>query len=181
MSNSELKTVSIDSLVFLRRNPQYLTPHEMKALKASIERDGFLSPILVRPLPEGKHEVVSGNHRAMAAKELGHREIAAVVAEMDDSQAQRVAVNLNTVHGDPTAELLAPFLAEMSDDVLASVHLDEDLLKEVREFDAVLAKRLAEMEIPDDLNIESVNTEIGQCVCPTCGRRHIAGSSRKDE
>src|SRR6185437_13128687 len=76
MSNSELKTVSIDSLVFLRRNPQYLTPHEMKALKASIERDGFLSPILVRPLPEGKHEVVSGNHRAMAAKELGHREIA---------------------------------------------------------------------------------------------------------
>lgn len=181
MSKSELKIIPIDHLVFLRRNPQYLTPHEMQALKASIERDGFLSPILVRPIGEKSYEVVSGNHRAMAAKELNYTEIAAVVADMDDKQAQRVAVNLNTVHGEPTAELLAPFLAEMDDEVLSTIHLDDALLKEVREFDAVLAKRLAELEVPDDLDFDSVNTEIGQCVCPTCGRRHIAGSSRKAE
>jgi len=156
----------------LRRNPQYLTPHEMDALKASIERDGFVAPILVRPV-DSQFEVVSGNHRYMAAKELGYEKIPAVVAELTKAQAQRLAINLNTVHGTPTAELMAPFLAELDDDVLRDIHLDDVMLKSVSEFDAELKAKLDQFQVPDDLNHNSPK-KAPDCVCPNCGKRHAS-------
>ena len=50
----KLEWISVERLQTLKRNPQYLTPTQMEALKASIERDGFVAPILVRPLQGGR-------------------------------------------------------------------------------------------------------------------------------
>lgn len=177
----ELATVPVERCVALRRNPQFLTPHTMEALKTSIRRDGFLAPVLLRPTKTGDFEVLSGNHRVMAARELGIETIPAVITTMDDASAGRVAVNLNTVHGDPTAELLAPFLAELDDDTLGSVHLADDLLAEVADFDRVLADRLAELDVPDSWNHDSPQTPQTPCTCPTCGRRHIKAESEQGE
>jgi ParB/RepB/Spo0J family partition protein len=167
-----LMRVRLDRCVALKRNPQYLTPHEMEALKRSIERDGFLAPILVRPLRDGRRfEIVSGNHRAMAARELGHETVPAVIAPIDDRAAKRIAINLNTVHGTPSAELMAPFLAELDDELLRQVHIDDALLADVMRFDSTLQQRLAQLEPPDALNHGS--PQVGpDCVCPNCGRRH---------
>ncbi len=171
----ELEWVPVERCIALRRNPQYLTPHTMDALKASIARDGFLAPVLLRPLAgsDGDYEVVSGNHRVMAARELGMPSVPAVVSDMDDASAQRVAVNLNTVHGDPTAELLAPFLAEVDDDVLATIHLSDAMLDEVSHLDADLEARLASLEAPPGWDRDSVNTPTKTCTCEKCGRTHI--------
>jgi ParB-like nuclease family protein len=179
-TNAELKFLPLPRLLMLRRNPQYMTPHEMDALKASIQRDGFLAPILVRPRGKTNFEILSGNHRAMAARELGFKQVPCLIAKLDDKQAGRVAVNLNTVHGDPTAELLAPFLGELPDDVLKTVHLDDDLLKEVIQIDASLAETLGKMEVPANWNRESSTTEIEQCACPKCGKRHIKGKKAEE-
>ena len=173
MSGDELRNVDVDQCVALRRNPQYLTPHQMDALKASIERDGFLAPVLLRPISDGKYEIVSGNHRVMAARELGLKVVPAVIKDIDDASAQRIAINLNTVHGNPNVELLAPFLAEMDDDVLASIHMDDILLKELTEFDALLKTRLDELSVPDSLDEESSQGVVPKaCTCPTCGKKH---------
>ena len=139
--------IPISQLIYLRRNPQYLTPHQMEALKTSIQRDGFLSPILVRSRGR-KFELLSGNHRAMAAAELGLEKVPAVIAELTDDQAKRIAINLNTIHGDPTAELLAPFLGEFDAELLSTVHLGESLRKEIINLDENLGKAFASMEIP---------------------------------
>ena len=40
--------IAIDKLIALRRNPQYLSERQNKALRTSIERDGFLCPAVVR-------------------------------------------------------------------------------------------------------------------------------------
>jgi hypothetical protein len=170
--------VKLTELSYLRRNPQYLSPHSMEALKMSIQRDGFLAPILVRKRG-AKFELLSGNHRAMAAHELGMKEVPAIVCPLNDRQAKRVAVNLNTVHGEPNAELLAPFLAELDEELLASVHLDPDTIRAVSELDADLAASLSKLEAPEGFNRESPKTEIAQCACPTCGKRHIRGSAGK--
>lgn len=170
----ELRHVPVDKCVALKRNPQYLSPKQMDSLKASIERDGFLAPILVRAHGEDSFEVLSGNHRCMAARELSIESIPALVVEMDDQQAGRIAVNLNTVHGDPTAELLAPFLAELDDATLATVHLDDSLLADLRAFDTSLAETLARLEVPSTLDNETPTAgSIEQCVCPSCGRSHM--------
>lgn len=176
MTAASQRDVSVDDLIFLRRNPQYLTPHQMEALKTSIKRDGFLAPILARP-KGSKFEILSGNHRAMAAMELGMKSIPAMVAKLTDDQAKRLALNLNTVHGDPTAELLAPFLAEFDKELLATVHLDEAMRKEITLLDADMADMFAKMEVPNGWNKNSVNTEIRQCSCPKCGRRHIRAAA----
>ena len=181
MKKPELKFIPLSSLIYLRRNPQYMTPHEMDALKISIKRDGFLAPILVRPAKAGKFELLSGNHRAMAAAECGMTEIPAIVAKLNNKQAQRVAVNLNTVHGDPTAELLAPFLAEIDPDILSTVHLDDDLRKAVIELDGSMAEALKKLDAPQSWNHDSIRSNIKRCVCPTCGKSHISGSDRAND
>lgn len=158
----------------------------MDAMKRSIERDGFLVPILVRPM-KGKsksngtaqqYEIVSGNHRAMAAKEVGMTHVPAVIGRLNERQSRRVAVNLNTIHGEPNAELMAPFLAELDDALLATIHLDDSMRRQVLAFDETLASRLAQLQPPDSLNNPSTGN-IPDCLCPTCGRRHQ--TKTKDE
>lgn len=175
MSKPQLEHVAVDRCVALKRNPQYLSPKQLDGLKISIERDGFLAPVLVRPIPDSDDfEVLSGNHRVMAARELGMAEVPALVVHVDDQQAGRIAVNLNTIHGDPTVELLAPFLAELDDSVLATVHLEDEMLAELKRFDETLAATLSQLEVPESLDTETpADGSITQCVCPDCGRRHM--------
>lgn len=56
----------------------------MSAIKASLDRYGQLSPVVVR---KGNRTVMSGNGRLRAAKELGWTKIAAVFHDMDDVTA----------------------------------------------------------------------------------------------
>lgn len=174
---TELAWLETNALDTLRRNPQYLTPKQMESLKASIRRDGFVAPILVRPLSNERYEVVSGNHRLMAARELGLNSVPCVVSDMSKESAQRLAVNLNLIHGDPPAELLAPFLAELDEQVLSEIHLEGDLRAAVMDFDATLADTLASLdrEMPGVSN-ESVVGNQPECICQTCGRLHVPSS-----
>lgn len=172
MAEMTLRQVAISKCAHLRRNPQFMSAAEMAALRDGIRRDGFLAPVLVRPIAGGRYEIVSGNHRVLAAKEAGLTHVPAIVKTLDDRQAQRIAVNLNTVHGDPTAELLAPFLAELDDETLGSVHLDADLEKELRAFDSELAAKLADLEVPAAFDQDSPKGRLPTCRCPTCGHRH---------
>jgi len=169
----ELKWLAVDKLRGLTRNPQYLTPRQLSGLKTSIERDGFVAPVLVRPIKGGDYEIVSGNHRVMAARELGYKDVPVIVMKMDHQSARRVAINMNTVHGDPPAELLAPFLAELDDATLADIHLDESLLADCVEFDATLKERLQKLESPEQFDRESPQSPIETCDCPTCGKKHF--------
>lgn len=144
----------------------------MESLKTSISRDGFVAPILVRP--HGKlFEVVSGNHRFMAGKEIGLKAIPCVIADLDDKSMKRLAVNLNTIHGSPPAELLAPFLAEMDDETLAGIHIEGLDLEELLKFDENLKLRLDELQPPDSINRNSQSKKNHVCKCPTCGRKHL--------
>ncbi len=173
MKETKLQTLSTKQLVTLKRNPQYMTPKQMESLKESIKRDGFCAPILVRKISPRKFEVISGNHRFMAAVELGYETIHCVVAEMTDRDAKRLAINLNTIHGEPNAELLAPFLADMDIDLLRTIHIEEDVKNELMKFDAELSAALQKLQIPDAINNESNRSEHKVCTCPKCGTTHI--------
>ncbi len=67
---------------------------EIRKLAASIRKYGLLQPIVVRPA--GKDfEVVCGQRRFQAVRQLGFGEIVAVVRTLDDRQAFEVAVAEN--------------------------------------------------------------------------------------
>ncbi len=58
-------------------------------LASSIRVNGLLQPLLVRPLAEskGKYEVVCGNRRLLALREVGVETCAATVRELSDDEA----------------------------------------------------------------------------------------------
>lgn len=177
INKTEQKVIAVKQIVTLKRNPQYLTPKQMESLKASINKDGFCAPILVRPLKRGRYEVVSGNHRFMAAVELGMLKIPCVVANLSLKAAKRLAINLNTIHGEPNAELLAPFLAELDISTLRDIHIENDMKKELIAFDEHLAEMLKELEAPEHIDRDSPQHSNATCKCPKCGSLHI----RKNE
>jgi hypothetical protein len=145
----------------------------MTALRESIERDGFLAPVLIREHDDGTLEVLSGNHRVENARAVGLESVPALVKRMDDATAARVAVNLNTVHGDPDAELLASFLTELDDTVPLGLFVEDDLLANLREFDQSLYEKLRGDAItPDFQSVDaSVQPRLDQRAsvkCPAC-------------
>lgn len=173
MKKTHLSHIAANQLVMFKRNPQYLTPRQMDSLKRSIERDGFVAPILVRSILGGHFEIISGNHRFMAAREIGIDQIPCVICKISDKDAKRLAVNLNTIHGEPNAELLAPFLAEMDDDLLAQIHIEDKLLEELITFDKELDARLSELQPPEKMDRDSPKSLNEICNCPKCGGRHF--------
>lgn len=65
-------------------------------LVKSIEEHGVLSPILVRPAPDGqRYEIISGHNRVNAARRAGLKTIPATVREMDDDEATLAMVESN--------------------------------------------------------------------------------------
>jgi hypothetical protein len=58
-------------------------PVDLDALVDSVRQHGILEPILVRPLAGGRHEVVAGERRYLAARSAGLDAIPAVVRELD--------------------------------------------------------------------------------------------------
>lgn len=109
----------------------------------------------------------------MAACELGIERIPCVVSRISNSAAKRLVVNLNTIHGEPNAELLAPFLADLSLSTLREIHIEDSMKKELLEFDESLASALAELSAPSQINRESPKHSNATCKCPKCGVTHF--------
>ncbi len=64
---------------------------ELEELKASISKDGMLQPILVRERG-GQHELVAGERRLRAARDLGMRAVPAILIEVSDDRMMEVAL-----------------------------------------------------------------------------------------
>jgi ParB family chromosome partitioning protein len=69
-------------------------PGDIDLLASSIQREGLLEPIIVRP-KDGKFEIVAGARRLAACRALGWRKIACEVIEMDDQEALEASITEN--------------------------------------------------------------------------------------
>lgn len=71
---------------------RYFGQEELQALAASIREHGVLQPLLARPLENGAFELVAGERRLRAAREVGLAEVPVVVRKMSASQATELAL-----------------------------------------------------------------------------------------
>ncbi len=72
-----------------------LLDSSMDELCDSIAQSGVLSPIIVRPHPEGGYEILSGHRRVKACELLRIEEVPVVVKELDDDTAAILLVDSN--------------------------------------------------------------------------------------
>ena len=68
---------------------------EMHLLKESIKQYGVLNPLVVRPVPDGVYEIISGHRRKYAAEQLGYRKVPVIIRVMNDEEAVIKMVDSN--------------------------------------------------------------------------------------
>lgn len=68
---------------------------EMDELVESIEKNGILVPVLVRPDVNNSYEMIAGHRRMHAAIKIGLKTIPAIVRDLDDDEAIIVMVDSN--------------------------------------------------------------------------------------
>ncbi len=61
----------------------------------SISQFGVISPLLVRPDPDGGYEIISGHRRCHAVEQVGLETLPVIVREMDDDEAIIAMVDSN--------------------------------------------------------------------------------------
>lgn len=68
---------------------------EMISLIESIGKYGVLNPLIVRPVPEGWYEIISGHRRKYAAEKLSFRKLPVIIRVMKDEESVIAMVDSN--------------------------------------------------------------------------------------
>jgi ParB family chromosome partitioning protein len=101
----ELRQLPVDLVERGRYQPRLAIDAEaLEGLADSIREQGVLQPIVVRPLPGGRYEIIAGERRWRAAQAAGLTQVPALVREVEDEAALAMALieniqreNLNAI------------------------------------------------------------------------------------
>ncbi len=88
----------------VQRNPgqprKHFDENDLTDLANSIKAHGVLQPILVRPIADGRYEIVAGERRWRAAQRAGLHSIPAVVRELNEVEVVEIAIVENVQRTD---------------------------------------------------------------------------------
>lgn len=75
-------------------------PQELAELAASIRAQGLIQPVTVRPAADGRYQLVAGERRLRATRDLGWTTIRAIVRPVDDRQLLELSLVENLLRAD---------------------------------------------------------------------------------
>ncbi len=86
-------TLPLTKISLPKQQPRrYFDPEKMAQLVQSVKEHGILEPLLVRPVKSGSFELVAGERRFRAAREVGLKEVPVVVRELDNDEALQITL-----------------------------------------------------------------------------------------
>ena len=89
----KLLNLKIDRIVTNSNQPRkYFDNEKMSELKDSIKSSGLIQPITVRKISNGKYEIVAGERRYRACRELGMENISAIEISVGDARGYELSV-----------------------------------------------------------------------------------------
>lgn len=91
-------------------NPRLISDQQLASLKASIERFGFVDPVIVN---DRTGTLVGGHQRIKAAKDLGLKEVPVVSVNLDEADEKALNVALNKISGEWDLDLLRGVLEDV--------------------------------------------------------------------
>jgi len=115
-------------------------------LVASIEENGLIQPIKVRPAAGG-YELIYGHRRAAAMRQLGWETTDAIVEEVNDDEALVQAIAENLQRHDLTAIEEASIFQSLVDKGRSK----KDIAKMVSKSAAYIDSRLSLFKLPDEV------------------------------
>ena len=91
-----VQKIPIAKLIPFKDHPFRVVEDEsMLRTTESISMFGVLTPLIARPMEDGKFEIISGHRRAHAAEAVGLTEVPVIVRDMDDDVAKILVVDSN--------------------------------------------------------------------------------------
>ena len=106
---SGVRQVEVEKLRVSDYQPRkYLDPEAINELAASVADKGIIQPLVVRPLEDG-YEIVAGERRYRAAKQVGLATVPVVVKDLSDQETLEIAIieNLQREDLNPVEEARA--------------------------------------------------------------------------
>ena len=118
----------------------------LEALAGSIATAGLLQPLIVRPLDDGRYELVAGERRWRAAQKAGLDRVPAVIRSSPEDERLQAALIENMVREDlnPVEEVRA--CASLVDDLGIS---KEELARRVGRSRAAISNLIRLLDLPD--------------------------------
>jgi ParB family chromosome partitioning protein len=103
-------SIAIEKIKVNPNQPRrWFDPDKMVQLAQSVGEHGILEPLLVRPLDNGEYELIAGERRLRAAKEVGLAEVPIISKKLSDKQALSISIleNLQREDLNPVEEVEA--------------------------------------------------------------------------
>jgi len=169
----KIQEIPLKDIALLAGNPRR---GNIDAVAESMETNGVYQPVIInRGTHTGREmEVIAGNHRVQAAQKLGLETIPAIVLDITDSEAKRIALadNRTSDLAEYDAQALLDMLDELDD--LVGTGYDLDDLDELR---ADLEEIAEEIEPEKDTEGGSLEEQFGTPPLhhPIGARRGMAG------
>jgi 16S rRNA G966 N2-methylase RsmD len=132
ISEHEIIKVKIADLVFDDTNPNQMSQEQMQGLRKSMERFGYLTPIVI----DQDNKIADGEHRVLVYKEHKKDEIPAIRYHFSDDVERRIMrQTMNKLHGEhhvikDAEELAIIYEANRFSDLSSLVAKKEETLKE---------------------------------------------------
>jgi len=152
MKKENKNLILIDDVNVWDKNPREISSKDFESLKKKIERWGIWKPFLVW---ESKKQILGGNSRFKACKELGHKEIWVEYREpKDDAEALEMAIADNESSGEWIKSLLIEQIKLNEDKINLEdykINIKDTTLKDLMPIDA------EEDNPPDEADVKSVS------------------------
>jgi ParB family chromosome partitioning protein len=136
----------------IRPNPdqprQAFDPETISSLAESIGEAGVIQPLIVRPLADGRYELIAGERRWRAAREAGLDSVPAMLRDEDAAQRMQTALIENVAREDLNPVDEARACATLVDELGLS---KEELAGRLGRTRPAISNLIRLLDLPDDV------------------------------
>lgn len=148
-NDSRLKYIRVGMIEPKSDQPRkYFDEEALTELATSISAHGLLQPILVKPLPNDRYQIIAGERRWRASKMAGLTEIPVLISDEDDSETAQISLIENIQREDlnPIEE------AEAYRALMEQYHMTQEQVSlRVGKSRPVIANALRLLDLPEEL------------------------------
>ena len=146
--------IPLDHLLPHPLNANVMPPELKEKLKLHIQSSGRYPPLIVRPLENGRFQLLDGHQRADALRELGEESAWCCVWDVSDEEALILLGTLNRLEGQDVPGRRAALIAE-----LAAHHTLAELARLLPEDEAQLESTLRILDMDVDGLLQRLTAE----------------------
>ncbi len=157
-SNKNYMELDLEDIIPNKEQPRKLFNKEsIDELANSIAEKGILQPLLVRKMGGGKYELIAGERRLRAAKQIHLERVPVVIKDIDSNESLEIALieNIQRENLNPIEEALA-----YKDLIGKFQYTQDELAKKLGKDRSSIANTMRLLKLPEEIRSHIINGTI---------------------